>query len=813
MALPAGAGFRLGGSSGSTRSLVLQVHYTQRRPPGDASGVRLALTADPVPFAAGLTMFARFFSLPPHTPAVAVPNACCLRGFEPAHAFAFRVHTHDLGREVFLETGPPKKYRGGGGDDADPPLTHVAGRSPQLPQGFTPLATPLTVWPGDRMSVTCMFNTSAVGHAVHAGATHADEMCNLYLMAWGALPGFGTCVDAGPAAADRRGPGGVGTSLRAVPEPASSFPPGLRAGPGGPPPRSGPPPVGGGAEGKPADGGGAADGAAVSSAAAAGAASARGLGQATGVAWAGNGTLLVLHRAGRPWGGGSFDRFSHEFRAGDGGPPPGPIPDSTLVTVDADSGAVLAASGAGLFLMPHMITPLLREGSGRAWVADTGAHAVFLVSPDGARVERTLGTPGVSGSGPTHFCQPTHVAVAGSGDIYVADGYCGSRIARFSPDGAHLRDYDLAPLSSSSARLVVHAVALDECAGLLVAADRERKAVRGFDLATGTPLGSWDLSRHGQVYALAPGPYGSFIALVWDRDAPGAPARAVLLTDTPPTPPPGLASRKGGGEAVDGAEEVWDLPGADAPHDLAVLAAPARYGGGDRPLALVVGETHGDGSGAVRKYVLVPGSGVAEVERGGEGGGGDLASTPAVEAWAAMHASSAAVRAAAAAALAAEAAAGPPREEVSMHAGHGAGHGGGEQPKVVGPDDPDPPARQHVSHFDHPAAAGAGASSSSKPSSPEGDSGFGDDGEEEAGEEQPSSPSSSLTARLAAARSAAAAWAAAADQRAAAAMPAAAPAPHTLGAAAMAMGGLAFLWVRKRRAAAVVAVSARRFED
>lgn len=806
MVLPDGAGFRLGGGAG-TRSLVLQVHYTQRRPPGDASGVRLALTADPVPFAAGLTMFALFFSLPPKTPAVRVPNACCLRGFEPAHAFAFRVHTHDLGQEVYLETGLPKRFRGGAGG-GDAPLARVAGRSPQLPQGFTPLATPLTVWPGDRLTVTCVFNTTGVAHTVHAGATHADEMCNLYLMAWGALPAFGTCVDAGPGVTDRRGPGGVGLGLTAVPEPAAVFPPGLREGPGGPPPRSGPPPIGGGADGRPA-GGGAADGAAVSSAAAGDAAAPRGLGQATGVAWAGNGTLLVLHRAGRPWGGGSFDRFTHAFRAGDGGPPPGPIPDSTLVRVDADSGAVLGATGAGLFLMPHMVTPLVREGAGRAWVADTGAHAVHLLSPDGTRIERTLGTPGVSGSGPAHFCKPTHVAVGGGGDIYVGDGYCGARVARFGPDGRHLRDYDLAAAGGataggpSNAPIVVHAIALDECAGILVAADRERKAVRGFDLATGNPTGSWDLSRHGQVYALAPGPYGSFIALAWDRDAPGSPARAVLLADNPPTPPPAMV-RKGGEGAPqpDGAEEVWDLPGADAPHDLAVLAAPARYGGGDRPLALVIGETHGDGTGAVRKYILVSGAGVAEVEKGGGGGeGGGGQATPAVDAWAAMHASAAAVRASAAAALAAEAAAGPKAVPPGGHAGHGGGPPPPaerkENEEEVAADDP------HAGHDHHDHAAGPGI-----------DSGSGDDDgkDEENDAASPAAPGL-LAAKLASARSAAAAWAAAADSRAAAAMPESAPAPHTLAAGAVCVGGVAFLWWRRRQAAAAASMATRRFED
>ena len=62
--VPDGAAFRVGAGSG-TRSLVLQVHYSHRRPPGDKSGVRLNLTSTHVPFSAGLTMWAHFFSVPP----------------------------------------------------------------------------------------------------------------------------------------------------------------------------------------------------------------------------------------------------------------------------------------------------------------------------------------------------------------------------------------------------------------------------------------------------------------------------------------------------------------------------------------------------------------------------------------------------------------------------------------------------------------------------------------------------------------------------------------------------------------------------
>lgn len=57
--------------------------------------------------------------------------------------------------------------------------------------------------------------------------------------------------------------------------------------------------------------------------------------------------------------------------------------------------------------------------------------------------------------------------------------------------------------------------------------------------------------------------------------------------------------------AGQGVEESWGLEGVDAPHDLAVVAAPVRLAGADRPLALLVGETRPSGS-RLHKFILVP---------------------------------------------------------------------------------------------------------------------------------------------------------------------------------------------------------------
>ena len=47
-----------------------------------------------------------------------------------------------------------------------------------------------------------------------------------------------------------------------------------------------------------------------------------------------------------------------------------------------------------------------------------------------------MGVAFESGTDEKHFCKPTDVAVSErTGDFFVADGYCNSRILKFSSDG------------------------------------------------------------------------------------------------------------------------------------------------------------------------------------------------------------------------------------------------------------------------------------------------------------------------------------------------------------------------------------------
>ncbi len=51
---------------------------------------------------------------------------------------------------------------------------------------------------------------------------------------------------------------------------------------------------------------------------------------------------------------------------------------------------------------------------------------------------------------------------------------------------------------------IVHSVLLDECAGLVLAADRERGRVQSWSLADLKPRSSWDLLKRGKVKPYMP---------------------------------------------------------------------------------------------------------------------------------------------------------------------------------------------------------------------------------------------------------------------------------------------------------------------
>ncbi|KAK7085482.1 hypothetical protein SK128_021970 [Halocaridina rubra] len=149
------------------------------------------------------------------------------------------------------------------------------------------------------------------------------------------------------------------------------------------------------------------------------------LGQVAGVAVDPEGRPVVFHRATRTWDYNTFNA-SHHFQG------EGPVEEDVVMVLDPQTGDVVKSWGKGKFLLPHGITV---DQKGNTWLTDVALHQVFKFKRDSEEPTLILGEAKVPGSDDYHMCKPTSVAVASSGDFYVADGYCNARILFYSPDG------------------------------------------------------------------------------------------------------------------------------------------------------------------------------------------------------------------------------------------------------------------------------------------------------------------------------------------------------------------------------------------
>jgi DNA-binding beta-propeller fold protein YncE len=189
-----------------------------------------------------------------------------------------------------------------------------------------------------------------------------------------------------------------------------------------------------------------------------------------------------------------------------------------ILEFDAN-GKLLKSFGAGLFLQPHGIAV---DADGNVWVTDDQSapgkgHQVFKFSPAG-KVLLTLGKAGVAGDGPDTFNQPTDVAVAPNGDVFVADGHVqvqtrpngdlfvadgpgpnpNARIVKFSKDGKFIKMWGR---KGSGAGEIdgAHGLALDS-RGRLFVADRTNSRIEIFD-QNGTFIEQWtQFSRPSGVF-------------------------------------------------------------------------------------------------------------------------------------------------------------------------------------------------------------------------------------------------------------------------------------------------------------------------
>ncbi|XP_028611522.1 peptidyl-glycine alpha-amidating monooxygenase isoform X8 [Grammomys surdaster] len=464
--LPKGVGFRVGGETGS-KYFVLQVHYGDisafRDNHKDCSGVSLHLTRVPQPLIAGMYLMMSVDTVIPPGEKVVNSDISCHYKMYPMHVFAYRVHTHRLGKVV-------SGYRVRNGQ-----WTLIGRQSPQLPQAFYPVEHPVDVTFGDILAARCVFTGEGRTEATHIGGTSSDEMCNLYIMYYMEAKyavSFMTCTHNVAPDMFRTIPAEANIPIPVKPdmvmmhghhketenkekgaliqqpkrgeeevleqdfhvEEALDWP-GVYLLPG----------------------------------------------QVSGVALDSKNNLVIFHRGDHVWDGNSFDsKFVYQQRG------LGPIEEDTILVIDPNNAEVLQSSGKSLFYLPHGLSI---DTDGNYWVTDVALHQVFKLDPrskEGPLL--VLGRSMQPGSDQNHFCQPTDVAVEPrTGAVFVSDGYCNSRIVQFSPSGKFITQWGKESSGGSPKPgqfSVPHSLALVPHLDQLCVADRENGRIQCFKTDT-----------------------------------------------------------------------------------------------------------------------------------------------------------------------------------------------------------------------------------------------------------------------------------------------------------------------------------------
>ncbi|XP_032531116.1 peptidyl-glycine alpha-amidating monooxygenase isoform X16 [Chiroxiphia lanceolata] len=465
--LPKGVGFRVGGETGG-RYFVLQVHYGDisafRDKHKDCSGVTLHLTHQKQPLIAGMYLMMSVNTvIPPGEKVVDADIACHYKRF-PMHLFAYRVHTHRLGKVV-------SGYRVRNGQ-----WTLIGRQSPQLPQAFYPVEHPVDVSYDDILAARCVFSGEGRTTETHIGGTANDEMCNFYIMYYMEAKhavSYMTCTqNANP------------EMFRNIPQEANI-----------------PVPIksdmlkmthGHHEETKDSDTSSLLQQAKkeeeeildqdfhIEEAVEWPGLDLK-LGQVSGLALDPENNLVIFHRGDHVWDENSFDsKFVYQQRG------LGPIEQNTILVLNPSNAKLLHSTGKSLFYLPHGLSI---DKNGNYWVTDVALHQVFKLGTEGKEPLLTLGVALQPGSDKNHFCQPTDVVVDPiTGSIYVSDGYCNSRIIQFSPDGLYVMQWgeeSFLGRSRPGQFHIPHSLALIPDFSQLCVADRENGRIQCFRLETG----------------------------------------------------------------------------------------------------------------------------------------------------------------------------------------------------------------------------------------------------------------------------------------------------------------------------------------
>ncbi len=147
---------------------------------------------------------------------------------------------------------------------------------------------------------------------------------------------------------------------------------------------------------------------------------------------------------------------------------------------------------------PHFVTINPYDPEKHIWIVDDHMHAIYKFTHDMKELVQTIGTPTVKGADGTHFNRPTYLAWLPDGTMFVADGYNGTRVAKFDKNGKFLMDWGQKGTPPHETRAGyfnnVHGIAVDPQTRRVFVNDRGNHRIQVFD-DNGKYLYEWGIGR------------------------------------------------------------------------------------------------------------------------------------------------------------------------------------------------------------------------------------------------------------------------------------------------------------------------------
>ncbi|KAL4228137.1 hypothetical protein ACF0H5_013572 [Mactra antiquata] len=483
LTLPNGVGQHIGGRTTKINHIVIQIHYVNPLPAPDFSGIRLYTTRRRQPYISGIYLLLSYgVTIPANTPKFHVDSSCVFNWADSIVPFGYRTHAHTLGSVI----SGYKVNRGG-------ESTLIGKGNPQWPQAFYPVKERFEIRPGDLLAARCTYNSTGRFRETEIGSTSNDEMCNFYIMYYmnstmELRKGEDTCYRNKapqvfqfiPADSDEPLPSnpdleqmahghhhGMGvhshnneatTTGQLIDEPKVDVEKPL------------------------VDIGDNNNGLNLKSE--------LGLkyissvknieiGQVGGLAVSGHGDLHIFHRGSNIWDAWSFTN-DNVYRNQDK-----PIEVDTVIVLNKN-GDILKHFGKNRFFLPHGLTV---DSKDNIWLTDVGLHQVFRIPKGSVTPDMTLGTRFEPGDDKFHFCKPSDIAVMSTGEFYVSDGYCNSRIVKFDKNGYYIKQWGTSSVQQPGHLFpqpgtfnLPHSLALAEDKQMICVADRENGRIQCFDL-------------------------------------------------------------------------------------------------------------------------------------------------------------------------------------------------------------------------------------------------------------------------------------------------------------------------------------------